>query len=164
MLDALVEKPGATPSLADVHLAASALLVFGAFLRYDELANLRYCDVTFAGDSMSVQITSSKTDQYREGATVLVVRTHSATCPVAIMEKYYSMAALPPASTLRVFRGIVHAKEGDRLRATGALSYTRMRELLLENLKQLGYDSRSYGLHGLRAGGASAAANAGVPD
>ena len=76
-LDALVEKLGAIPSLADVRLATGVLLAFTAFLHYDELANLHCCDVTFAGDSMSVQITSSKTDQYREGATVLVAQTHS---------------------------------------------------------------------------------------
>ena len=39
-----------------------------------------------------------------------------------------------------------------------------MRELLLEKLAQVGLDPKDYGLHSLRAGGASAAANAGVPD
>ena len=106
MLGALVEKLGVTPSLADVRLAASALLASAAFLRYDELAYLRCCDVTFTGDSMSVHIISSKTDQYREEATVLVARTHSPTCPVAMMEKYYSMAALPPASIRCVYSAV----------------------------------------------------------
>ena len=44
------------------------------------------------------------------------------------------------------------------------ISYTRARELLLSSLKSLGYDSKKFGLHSLRAGGASAAANGGIND
>ena len=39
-----------------------------------------------------------------------------------------------------------------------------MRELFLAKLRELGFDASKYGLHSLRSGGASAAANAGVPD
>lgn len=44
------------------------------------------------------------------------------------------------------------------------MSYTRVRELVLGMLSAIGLDHRQFGLHSLRAGGASAAANAGVPD
>ena len=39
-----------------------------------------------------------------------------------------------------------------------------MRELFLAKLTELGFDSTKYGLHSLRSGGATAAANEGVPD
>ena len=39
-----------------------------------------------------------------------------------------------------------------------------MRELFLSKLSELGYDLGQFGLHSLRVGGATAAANAGVPD
>ena len=39
-----------------------------------------------------------------------------------------------------------------------------MRELFLAKIKDLGFDSKKFGLHSLRAGGATAAASAGVPD
>ena len=39
-----------------------------------------------------------------------------------------------------------------------------MRELLREKLTVLGYDNNLFGLHSFRAGGATAAANAGVSD
>ena len=39
-----------------------------------------------------------------------------------------------------------------------------MRELLLEKMTQLGFDPKLFGLHSPRAGGATAAANAGVAD
>ena len=39
-----------------------------------------------------------------------------------------------------------------------------MCELLLEQLTAIGLESKQFGLHSVRAGGATAAANAGVPD
>ena len=40
----------------------------------------------------------------------------------------------------------------------------RARELLLEKIKSIGMDPALFGMHSLRAGGATAAANAGAPD
>ncbi len=68
------------------------------------------------------------------------------------------------SSKLKPFQGIVKTKPGERLRASGWLSYTRMWELFLHRIAELGFDPEKYGLHSLRAGGATAAANAGVPD
>ena len=51
-----------------------------------------------------------------------------------------------------------------RLRGTGLLSYTTVREQFRGKMLELGYPVSGYGLHSLRAGGASAAAQAGVPD
>ena len=164
MMSALIDSLGAAPSLSGVRLVAACLLAFSAFLRYDELAKLRCCDVNFAQKHMSIHIVSSKTDQYRQGDSIMVARTGSRTCPVAMLERYYAMAALPNQSRLRVFRGIVVTRSGERLRSQGSLSYTRLRELFLSKLSQLGFDSKQFGLHSLRSGGASAAANAGVPD
>ena len=164
ILVALVDSLGPTPTLADIRLAASCLLAFVAFLRYDELAKIRCCDVRSTAQSMSVHITSSKTDQYREGASVLVAKTGSPICPVAMLERYFSLAGLSHSSKLRLFRGIVHTKKGGRLRASGSLSDTRMRELLLAKLSSLGFNAKSFGVYSLRSGGATAAANAGVPD
>ena len=55
-------------------------------------------------------------------------------------------------------------KSEERLRSSGGFTYTRMRELLRKKLVQLGYSPDSYGVHSLRAGGATAVADAGVPD
>ena len=164
MILALVASLGEAPSLADVRLVAACLLAFSAFLRYDELSKLRCCDITFIPHRMSIHIASSKVDQYRQGDSVVVVRTGSPTCPVAMLERYYAIAALPKLSKLRLFRGIVVAKSGERLRSQGSLSYTRLRELFWGKLAGLGFDPKQFGLHSLRSGGASAAANAGVPD
>ena len=41
---------------------------------------------------MTVRIVSSKSDQYRQGDSVIVARTGSSACPVAMLERYYAMA------------------------------------------------------------------------
>ena len=138
-MSTLVESLGDVPSLTDMRLVAACLLAFSAFLRYDELAKLRCCDVTFSPLRMAVHIASSKTDQYRQGDNVLVTRTGSATWPV---ERYYTMAALSTQSKLHLFRGIVVTRNGERLRSQGSLSYTRLRELFLSKLSQLGFDPK----------------------
>ena len=63
-----------------------------------------------------------------------------------------------------LFRGITKTKNGESLRASGSLTYSRLRELLRTKLAQLGYDPDKFGIHSLRAGGATRAANAGIPD
>lgn len=63
-----------------------------------------------------------------------------------------------------MFRGIVKTKEGEGLHRTGGLSYSRLRELLLEKISKLGFDPALFGMHSLLAGDATAAANSGVQD
>ena len=44
------------------------------------------------------------------------------------------------------------------------LSYSRLRELVLEAFKDIVSDITTIGTHSLRSGGATATANAGIPD
>ena len=80
------------------------------------------------------------------------------------MERYFRRGESESTHKGFVFRGVTPTKAGERLRKTGRLSYTRLRELLLSKISQLGYDPTLFSMHSLRAGGATAAANAGVED
>ena len=71
------------------------------------------------------------------------------------------MALLDHSSIDCVFRGIVSTKSGEQLRKSRMLSYTRVHELMLSKLSSLGFDTRKFDMHSFRAGGATAAANAG---
>ena len=75
-----------------------------------------------------------------------------------------SMGNIDPQDSQRLFHGISHSKFGEKLRVSGGLSYTRMWELLREKLQQLGHSPNLFGVHNLRAGGTTAAANGGVQD
>ena len=70
---------------------AMALLAFAGFLRFDELsANLKLKDLTLHDTNFELFIESSKTDQYREGAIVPIVKSGTDLCPWGNLEKYLS--------------------------------------------------------------------------
>ena len=78
-----MEAAGPDPPLSEVRLLAVCLVAFARFLRCNELIKLRYCDITFNAEVMVINVQSSKTDQYREGASLVVACTVSVTCPVS---------------------------------------------------------------------------------
>lgn len=92
-----------------------------------------------------------------------IARTRSETCPVAMLEAYIQRGRIQMGSDRKLFWPIVGGK-CERLRDTGGMTYSRMRKLPKEKLEQLGFPSADFSLHNLRAGGATAAAVAGVPD
>ena len=63
MLQAIVQDTKKNNSLANIILATACLLTFAGFLRYDELANIRPCDLQLSSSCVTVKIPKSKTDQ-----------------------------------------------------------------------------------------------------
>ena len=94
ILQDIVSSLSEEASLTDLRLAAICLLAYVAFLRFDELSKLRGRDVRFLGDRMELNITSSKTDQYRQGATLLIARTGLPTCLVRMLERYMAASKM----------------------------------------------------------------------
>ena len=164
MLADMVENMNSHPTLANMRITTLSLLAFAGFLRFDEVIHIRASDVTIAEGMAKLQIPRSKTDQLRQGSEVLIARTGMPTCPVGMLERYMAKVGLDTTSELFLFRGITRTSGGERLRGTGPLSYTTVREQFRGKMLELGYPVSGYGLHSLRAGGASAAAQAGVPD
>lgn len=109
---------------------------------------------------MAIVIPSSKTDVYREGNSAIIARTDNATCPVNMVLRYVSAARMDHNSGGLLIRQLVFQKNYNTY-ALGnkGISYSRCREIFLEALKALGYDSKLFGLHRLRSGGATAAVN-----
>lgn len=159
MLGRWVASLGQPLSLTDVRLASIALLAFAAFLRADEILKIRCRDVRFTPHGMDITIASSKTDQLRQGQIVPVASSGNPTCPVAMLRSYVAVGSIDLASDLPLFRGISSVSGKEKLRPSGGLSYTRLRELVLKKIRELGYDEKIFGLHSFRAGGATLAAN-----
>ena len=74
------------------------------------------------------------------------------------------MGYVDNTSHVRVFKGITKTRTGEKLQKSGRLSNSRAWEILLEKIKAMGWDPSQFGMHSLRVGGTTAAANAGVPD
>ena len=113
---------------------------------------------------MKIRIVSSKTDQFRQGDELLVARTNTPTCPVTMLERFMCRTGMASNDERFLFRPIQKTKMGEKLRESGKISYTCLRGLFCKKLGELGFPVEVFGLHSLRAGGASAAANAKVPD
>ena len=70
-------------SLLDWRKFALLLVSYAGFLRFDEAVNLCKKDSVFYELYMTVFIEQSKTDQYRDGRTLIIARTGTAICPVS---------------------------------------------------------------------------------
>ncbi|CAH3024102.1 unnamed protein product, partial [Porites evermanni] len=81
----VASKADSMASLYNIRSVVICLLAFAAFLRFDELAKLVRSDVKIENDMLKCFIQSSKTDQYRDGAWIVVASSRKATFAVAMM-------------------------------------------------------------------------------
>ena len=142
------------------------LISYAGFLRFDEASNLRKGDFTFYHTHMTIFLEKSKTDQYRDGRTLVISRVPSDICPVYNMLQYFRMAKLSTDDSF-IFRPLVRSRCPFLYKTTKinrSLSYTTCRLNLIEVISKIGLDPKKFGLHSARSGGATWAANAGVPD
>ena len=160
MLQTIVRDAKKTNTLTSLCLAALCLMSFAGFLRFDELANIWPCDLEIREDHLTIQIPCSKTDQLSQVNEVVVAKTGSKTCPMALLVTYIQRVQMD--SDQKLFRPIFSGR-CEKLRETGGITYSRMRELL-KKLDELGFPPADFNLHSLTAGGALAAAAADVPD
>ena len=61
------------------------VLGFSAFLRYEEISNVRCNDIRIEDSHFCMNIRKSKTDQYRFGNEVAISKGHSAACPYSML-------------------------------------------------------------------------------
>ena len=148
-------------SLYNIRPVVICLIAFAAFLRFDDLVKFVRSEVEIKSDMLKLFNESSKTDQYRDGAWVVIASFGKATLPVAVMSRYLERGKLAHVSHL--FCQLSKTKYGYKPRTKG-LSYTRLRELVLEAFKDIVPDISVISAHSLRSGVTTAAANAGIPD
>ena len=75
-----------TKSLLDLCLATGCFLAYSAFQRFDELRRVRPADITFHDVWILIKIHKSKVDHFRKGEEVIVTKTGSELCPIAMLE------------------------------------------------------------------------------
>ncbi|XP_078352499.1 integrase/recombinase xerD homolog isoform X1 [Oculina patagonica] len=150
------------PSLSDLKTVALCLIGYAGFFRFSELCAIRACDIKFFPTYVSIFLESSKTDQFRDGAWIAIARSDQETCPVKALEQYIAAAKIDLCEDLPLFRALSSPRSTSTVRRQG-LSYTRAREIVKDAFKDI-TDVSCISLHSLRAGGATAAANAGIVD
>ena len=71
---------------------------------------------------------------------MVIARSGTCLCPVAMLERYLSTAAVELDKSERFV--FITSKSGSRLRENGGLSYTTVRESVLEKFQAIGLDKR----------------------
>jgi hypothetical protein len=161
----LYASPGA--SLLNLRLATFCILAYAGFFRYQEISALKASDIVFFDVFMRIFVETAKNDVYREGRWVYIAKTNQPTCPVMMLKRYMSIAQISMDSDCFIFRAVTFFKKRrfHALRPKNVkLSYTTVRENILSAFSSIGLQASLFGSHSLRAGGASAAANHGIPD
>ena len=142
------------------------VIAFAAFIRSSEVINLRRNDIEFEFNHISIYIRKSKTDQLRDGATVLLNELKDVSiCPVRLIKRYLEVTNISPASSEYLFRPISGRGNNKRLVTVNKpISYTTYREAFKKLFKDIVPDVSRYSTHSMRAGGATLAINAGVSE
>ena len=154
-------------NLFNIRTLTMCLISYAGFLRFNELENIKRSDIHFRKVYLKLFIEKSRTDLYRDGSWVLIAKTGSLTCPYNMICHYLKLANIPKASKEFIFRGLTYfrkSKEHRLRKKNKSLSYTRSGEIVLKAFSEIGLKREKFRLHSLRAGGATAAANARIKD
>jgi integrase len=137
-----------------------ALLVLGfaTSMRRSELSALDLADVTFESKGVAVLVRRSKTDQNGRGRVIAVwPGSKPATDPVELLRSWVGRRgswAGPLFPRIDGFHQIHHDRIGGEA----------VNKVLKRNLRRIGVDPKPYGMHSLRAGAVTAAAELGRSD
>ena len=124
MLADMIQDADKQPLLSNLRITTFNLLTFAGFLRFDEAIHIRACDMEFSAGMVKILLPRSKTDQFRQGQEVLIARTNTPACSVAILKHYIAVAEIIVSSKSFLFRNMYKTACGEKLRPLGPLSYT----------------------------------------
>ena len=156
---------GVEMNLTNSRFMMILVLPFMGFLRFSEVSNLKRRDFITHNTNMPIFIEKSETDIYRKEHWLHLAKLNSNLCPLDLTKRYFVLAGINDQCNKYIFRGIENTKNGQKLRKIDKpLNYTTVRGHVLELLANISLDPKKFGLHSLRSGGVSAAANLGVND
>ena len=164
MIIELCDNYADSSDLASIRDLSMITLGYAGFLRFDEMSNIKCNDISFCADYVRIEITKSKTDQYRSGNEVLISKGCSSAYPYSMLERYMSLAGLNTESDDFLYKPLFRSGAVCKpIYKNKKLSYTRARECLLDKLKQVA-PNLNLGIHSLRASGCTNAANENIND
>ena len=85
-------------TLAELRILFICFVSYAGFLRFDDISNITRKDCKINTDSLTIHLVKSKSDQFRQGADVVIARTFKPTCPVLVAERYFKALGDPADS------------------------------------------------------------------
>ena len=102
------------------------IISFCAFLRFNELSNIRCCDIVIHDHHFTINIRSSKTDQYRFGNIIVCSKLEAVACPYKTLCKYIDQNNIDLVCDDFLFKPMYRSGKVCRLiKKNKRLSYTR---------------------------------------
>lgn len=151
----MVEPLGETTG--DIHDRALLLIGFAGALRRSELVALNYEDVRFTREGLVVTVRRSKTDQAGVGREVgIPYGSTFETCPVRSLQAWLEHSEITEGPLFH------YIDRHGNLR--GRLNAGSVARIIKKAAEQVGLDPSQFAGHSLRAGFATAAAEAGVDE
>lgn len=144
-------------NLSDIRNRALILIGFFAALRRSELVSLKWEDIHFEDEGVTILIPRSKTDQSGEGQTCAIPYGKGELCPITAMQQWQVVSE---QSSGPVFRAI-NKHQQIQSRALTPLSVNHILKKLAVEV-ELPHPATFSG-HSLRRGFATAASKKGVP-
>jgi integrase len=146
------------PGLRALRDRALLLVGFAAALRRSELVALDLADVRSVPEGLVLTLRRAKTDQEGAGTEVALPHgQHALTCPVRAVQTWLEAAGISEGA---VFVSVT--KDGRA--TTTRLSDRDVARVVKAAVAAAGYDPAGFAGHSLRAGFATSAARAGVPE
>ena len=142
------------PSLIQVRDTLIPCLAYALLLRHDEIAHLNCSHISHSVNGFRFNIPSSKTDIYRQGKNVFLSSDNSSLC--ALLLDYLSKTELKFGDNHFLFTPIEYDyKKKQQVIKNTKLSYSSYRLIVKRAVSNLGFDSKEFGTHSCRAGGAT---------
>ena len=117
----------------------------------------------FSDIHLELFLETRKNDQYREGHWIAVAAiSDSPACPVRLVKTLVARVGLDGHRPL--FSAVPAGTRDPSLYGSAPISYSNMRAGMLAAFESIGLDSRLFGTHSCRSGGATLAAACSVPD
>ena len=141
------------------------VLAFSGFFRFSELSLIRAKHIKFSNGFISVFIEKIKADQLREGQSVVIAESGSSLCPVSLLKLYMNSSHLSLDSDEYIFRPIPASNSCKRLVSVNKpINCSTYRQSFKKSFRDIVPDITSFSTHSTRSGGATSAANSGIPE
>ena len=149
------------PSLLDLRNLCIVMFGFLAFLRFDDLSQIKLCDMDIFGSHVTIVVPEGKADQTYKSQKVEIkvdsrcfdiLKSYVKRCQFSKLGWHRSDVYFFP----KFFR--------NEPKFSKKLSYNDCRNSVFKLFKTVGVECKDLGLHSLRIGGCSEASRMGVPD
>ena len=148
-------KWGPNPTLTKMRDSLMAALSFSLLLRNEELRHLTCYNIIENDSGLIFTIVSSKTDVFRKGKKLFLARQDGKLSVVNLLKLYLVKGNLNFKKNSFLFGHVAESQGSQFIDGSKPLTYNQCRTIMMSEVKETGHESKAFGTHSFRSGGAS---------